>query len=450
MLMATGSIDRVLLDLRNLALRWDQRALTDGALLGRFVNRRDPAALEVLIERHAGMVWAVCRRILTTHHDVEDAFQATFLVLVRRAAVIRPREMVSNWLYGVARQTALKARATTAKRHARERQVTTMPEPQAVDRASAGPDLLCLLDEELSRLPDKYRVAIVLCDLEGKTRREAARQLGVPDGTVGARLARARTMLARRLTRRGLTVTGGTLSAALAQQAASGAAPITLVSATTHAATLVAAGEGTAACAISGNVVAIAETVLKAMLLSKIKVLAIGLAVTALACLAGAIYYARTAGSAAEPPNVRGRAGLPAPNQLPEPRAGALSPAPTAVRVERTPQAPTAEPHVLAERRLGTPRSMQADVHATQCGELDCIIVVLPSSAPGNATTRVWLLVRASTTTACESRKLAWTAYTLNLDDVKSIQRALSGKREIPSSKPETNPKIKTAPGSEA
>ena len=113
------------------------------------------------------MVWGVCRRVLRNHHDAEDAFQATFLVLVRKAASIVPRAMVANWLYGVARQTALKARATVAKKKGRERQVKEMPEPAAGEQ-DLWRDLQPLLDEVLSRLPDKYRAVIVLCDLNDR------------------------------------------------------------------------------------------------------------------------------------------------------------------------------------------------------------------------------------------------------------------------------------------
>src|SRR5262245_43828045 len=161
------------------------------------------------------MVWGVCRRVLRNYHDAEDAFQATFLVLIKKAASVVPREMVANWLYGVARQTALKARATTARSGARERQVIQIPEAAATDQ-ELGDDLQRLLDQEFGGLPDIHRVAIVLCDLEGKTRKEAARQLGVPEGTLAARLARGRVMLAGRLARHGLAVSGGTLAVALA------------------------------------------------------------------------------------------------------------------------------------------------------------------------------------------------------------------------------------------
>src|SRR5437867_8973662 len=170
------------------------------------------------------MVWGVCCRVLGKHHDAEDAFQATFLVLVRKAASIVHRDKVANWLYGVAHQTALKARATAAKRGAREKQVTAMPEPA---REEQGPwdDLQPLLDQELSRLPQKYRTVIVLCDLEGKTRKEAARHLKVAEGTVASRLATARAMLARRLTRRWPSGAGAAVAGPVAGRTAVASGP---------------------------------------------------------------------------------------------------------------------------------------------------------------------------------------------------------------------------------
>src|SRR5665213_1301485 len=128
---------------------------TDGQLLESFVRRREEAALEVLVRRHGPMVWGVCRRILHNHQDAKNALQATLLFLVHKAATVKPREMVGNWLYGVAHQTALKARATRAKRRTRERQVVDMPEP-AVTEPGLWRDLQPVLDQELSRLPDKY------------------------------------------------------------------------------------------------------------------------------------------------------------------------------------------------------------------------------------------------------------------------------------------------------
>jgi RNA polymerase sigma factor (sigma-70 family) len=269
--MATSQISEVIQHLRRTVLLRDVAGLTDGQLLGYFVEHQDEAAFATLVRRHGPMVWGVCRRVLRNIHDAEDAFQSTFLVLVRKAASIVPREMVANWLYGVAHQTALNARATAANRRGRERQVTEMPEP-AVTEQDLWADLQPLLDEELSRLPDKYRVVILLCDLEGKTRKEATRQLGVPEGTVAGRLARARAMLAKRLTRRGVTVTGGSLAAVLSQEAASAGVPPSLVSFTIKAAGLYAAGRAAATGAVSLKVAALTEGVLKAMLLNKLKV----------------------------------------------------------------------------------------------------------------------------------------------------------------------------------
>jgi RNA polymerase sigma factor (sigma-70 family) len=270
-MMTTSQMSEVIQHLCRTVLLQDGAGLTDGQLLEGFVSRRDEAALAALVRRHGPMVWAVCRRVLLNYHDAENAFQATFLVLVRKAASIVPRAMVANWLYGVAHQTALKARALATKRRTRERQVTQMPEPAAAE-PNLWPDLQPLLDQELSRLPDKYRVVVVLCDLEGKTRKEAARQLGVPEGTVAGRLARARTMLAKRLTRHGLAVSGGALAAALAQNVAPAAVPIAVLSSTIEAATLFAAGSAAAAGLISDTAAALTEGVVKTMLLAKLKV----------------------------------------------------------------------------------------------------------------------------------------------------------------------------------
>jgi RNA polymerase sigma factor (sigma-70 family) len=247
----------------------DGAGLTDGQLLGDYLSRRDEAAIAALVRRHGPMVWGVCRRVLHNHHDAEDAFQTTFLVLVRKASSIASRELLANWLYGVAHQTALKARATAAKRKGRERQATEMPEP-AITQQDPWRDLQPLLDEELSRLPDKYRSVVVLCDLEGKTRKEAARQLGCPEGTVAGRLARARIMLAKRLTRRGVVLSCGALAAVLAQQASAGV-PASVVVSTIKAASLLAAGKAAATGAISVKVAALTEGVMKAMLFTKLK-----------------------------------------------------------------------------------------------------------------------------------------------------------------------------------
>jgi len=254
--------------LRKMVLLSDGVGLTDGQLLEAYTSCRDEAALSALVQRHGPMVWGVCRRALGNYHDAEDAFQATFLVLVRRATSIRPKAMVANWLYGVARQTALKARAMVCTRKGRERQMLEMPEPAAVE-STQWDELLAVLDEELSCLPDIYRAVIVLCDLDGKTRKEVARQLGVPEGTVAGRLARARVMLAKRLTLRGVTLSGGALAAILSQNVAPAGAPASVVSKTIKVASLLAAGQAPTG-VISVKVAALTEGVLQTMFLSKL------------------------------------------------------------------------------------------------------------------------------------------------------------------------------------
>ena len=182
--------------------------MTDGQILECFITRRDEAAFEALVRRHGPMVLGVCRRILRNTHDAEDAFQATFLVLARKAPSIGQRELVGNWLYGAAYRAALEAKA--ARRRVRERQVSAMPEPEAAAEAQDWVDLRPVLDQELSRLPDKYRVPVALCDLQGRTRRDVARQLGIPAGTLSGRLATARRVLASRLARVGVALSAAT------------------------------------------------------------------------------------------------------------------------------------------------------------------------------------------------------------------------------------------------
>src|SRR5438034_4893845 len=154
--MPTDQPSGVLQQLRRAALLRDGGGMTEGQLLECFVTRRDEAAFEALVRLHGPMVLGVCRRVLGNSHDAEDAFQATFLVLVCKAAAIGRRELLGNWLYGVAYRTALDARAAASRRRQRERQVSPMPEPKAGDREDVGCDLRPFLDRELSRLPDKY------------------------------------------------------------------------------------------------------------------------------------------------------------------------------------------------------------------------------------------------------------------------------------------------------
>jgi RNA polymerase sigma factor (sigma-70 family) len=299
--MATNQMNGFIQHLRRVVR--DGAGLTDGQLLGDYLSRRDGAAIAALVRRHGPMVWGVCRRVLHNHHDAEDAFQTTFLVLVRKAASIASRELLANWLYGVAHQTALKARATSAKRKGRERQATEMPEP-AAPQQDQWYDLQFLLDEELSRLPAKYRGVIVLCDLEGKTRKEAAGQLRCPEGTVAGRLARARIMLAKRLTRRGVALSSGALAAALSQQAASASVPATVASSTIKVAILLAAGKAAATGAISVKVAALTEGVMKAMFIAKLKAVLAVVLILGFTAVGATVLTSRTAAGQSDKPPV--------------------------------------------------------------------------------------------------------------------------------------------------
>ncbi len=245
--------------------------MTDEQLLDRFVSERDAVAFEALVRRHGSMVLGVCRRLLQHPQDAEDAFQATFLVLVRKAASLGQRELLGNWLYGVAYRTALDARAAALRRRKREKQVSSMPEPEVHDHADEWRDLRPFLDQELNRLPEKYRIPIVLCDLEGRTRRDVAEQLNLPVGTLSGRLTTAREMLAKRLTHRGLVLSGTAMIAALSPSAVSAAVSSPLVTSTVQAATAIAAGQA-AAGVVSVPVAALAEGVVKAMLIKKLKI----------------------------------------------------------------------------------------------------------------------------------------------------------------------------------
>jgi RNA polymerase sigma-70 factor (ECF subfamily) len=239
--------------------------LSDGELLERFVASRDEPAFEAIVRRHGPMVLGVCRRVLRDHHDAEDAFQATFLVLACKAGSVRPGRMLPNWLHGVAHQIAIKARAINSRLRSRERQVTTMPEPETVP-AIPGDDLSTVIDRELSRLPAKYRAPVILCDLEGLGHREAADKLGWPIGTVSGRLSRARAMLAKRLTRQDLAFSAGTLAAALGRDASAAVMPPALITRTIAAAIPFAAGQTAAA----GAVPLLAHRVLGGMMMTKL------------------------------------------------------------------------------------------------------------------------------------------------------------------------------------
>jgi RNA polymerase sigma factor (sigma-70 family) len=241
-------------------LRTDE-GFNDEQLLQRFTDASDEAAFAELVRRHGPMVLAVCQRILNNEQDAADAFQGTFLVLVRKAASLSQPEMLGPWLYGVAYRTALKARARESRRRAHERQVANM---HAVGPISAGDgqQFRAELDDELNRLPEKYRAPLVLCYLEGKTHEEAARLLGWPPGSMSWRLARAQEALRTRLVRRSPAgMPCAAVPVVLFPVNAPAAVPAELVNSTAHAARLFASGAG----GISDSVAGLAEEVLSSM-----------------------------------------------------------------------------------------------------------------------------------------------------------------------------------------
>jgi RNA polymerase sigma factor (sigma-70 family) len=279
--MATNRLRKVLGDLRS-----SVDTLSDGQLLARFAVGRDEVAFARLVRRHGPMVLGVCRRVLQHRQDAEDAFQATFLILARKAGSVLNREAVGSWLYRVAYRTAGEARAMRARRRAKERQVDQVPQP--VVQAAEVHDWRPILDHELSRLPQKYQAAIVLCDLEAKSRKEAAQQLGIAEGTLSSRLASGRGLLAARLARRGVTLGAGGLVATLSAGVLSAHVPGSLVSDTAKAAALVAAGQ---LAAVSTPVAVLMKGALKTMLMARLK-LVVGLFVGAVLTLgAGGVAY---------------------------------------------------------------------------------------------------------------------------------------------------------------
>lgn len=265
--------------------------LSDGQLLARFVAARDQSSFAALVRRHGPMVWRVCLRVLGHVQDAEDTFQATFLVLACKAASVQKQESVGSFLYGVAYRTALDARTVRLRRRLRERQVEDMPHPEVAP--TPGQDWRPWLDQELSRLPEKYRAAVILCDLEGRTRRDAARHLKIPEGTLSSRLATARRLLAKRLARYGLSLSGGALAVALSESS-SVAAPTSLAAATVQAAVLAASGQW----AVSASVAFLTKGAMKTMLVNKLKwVIGTVMLVTLLG--AGGLVYQASGQSAA-------------------------------------------------------------------------------------------------------------------------------------------------------
>jgi RNA polymerase sigma factor (sigma-70 family) len=265
--MAAGQLRQVLRRVRRLVGERAADETSDGHLLGRFIRGGDEAAFELLLLRHGPMVLGTCRRTLGDAHLAEDAFQATFLVLVRKAASLRHRDRVAGWLHGVACRVALKARAQAARQRQRQKEMADVPTADTT-AAADWRDLRPVLDQEIARLPARYREPFVLAYLEGRTNAEVAQALGCPPGTVFTRLARARQRLRSRLARRGLALSGAALAARLTENTLPAAVPAALARSTLRTAVTLVAGGAVAA----DGVAALTQGALRDMALTRVRV----------------------------------------------------------------------------------------------------------------------------------------------------------------------------------
>jgi RNA polymerase sigma factor (sigma-70 family) len=304
--MPHGQLDTVLRHLRGVTGLSAGQQLTDAQLLERYVSCRDEDAFATLVRRHGRLVRSVAWRVLHHEQDTDDAFQATFLVFATKAASIRRTASVASWLYGVAYRTAMNAKRARTRRANTEREGKGRTTLQPVSVAALR-EIQQILDEEVARLAEKYRAPFVLCCLDGKSKAEAARELGWKEGTLFTRLARARKELQRRLTRRGVTLSAALCAAALARNEAADAAP-SLLNGTIKAALSFAAGKAVAADLTSIEAAALAKRVLRSLLVTKVKTVLVVL--LAASCLAGAGFLARGAlaaktadGQAVAPPS---------------------------------------------------------------------------------------------------------------------------------------------------
>jgi RNA polymerase sigma factor (sigma-70 family) len=362
--MVGGSPVALLRDIQTLFDAGTVAGLSDRQLLERFTRARDgssEAAFEVLVRRHGPMVLRVCRGVLRDWNDAEDAFQATFIILARRCGSIRRRDSVESWLFGVACRVAARARVEAARRKTVEHRGATAadaalgpPEGDEADRLEFGP----MVQEEVRRLPEKYRAVVVLCYWEGLTQEQAAAQLGSPLGTVRSRLARARDLLRRRLTRRGAAPMAGVMASSFDVSSVvpiPTAVPDPWVAATVKVVSQISAGGGPAmAGATSVSVALLVRSVLRSMVMMKLKTFAIGLSLIAMGA-AGVIVAA--------------------------PQAGPNRPAPAASRGARTDKARNADPTAQADRRKVQPPLNSLDNYVVEPPDL--ILVEVLEALPG-------------------------------------------------------------------
>lgn len=296
-------MDAVLHHLRRLVALEGARGLPDQELLRRFLEGKDEAAFCALLERHGPMVLAVCRRVLRREQDAEDALQATFLVFVRQAGSIRRGDCVRSWLYGVACRVARKAAGRLARQREGERRAAEAPAPRSADEPTWR-EGLAVLDEELHALPEKYRAPILLCCLDGKSRGEAARELGWKEGAVKIRLERGRELLRRRLAGRGVALSAALASVLLAARANAAALPVRTAALVAEASLKYAAGAELAGLA-SAPVVALTEGMVGGLADRGKAVVSLFLLLGAASVVTVFALPASTARTAQEPPAAR-------------------------------------------------------------------------------------------------------------------------------------------------
>ena len=275
--MPKAAFDDLLQFLRKVSAVHESRHLSDAALLQRFQASGDTAALSVLVQRHGPMVLAVCRRVLGDLHSADDVFQATFLVLVRRARTLKCTASLGTWLYAVARRIAIKARAKAAARQCRERELDDMAQREQLDEAT-WKELRVVLDEEIGRLPEKFSAPVVLCYFQSKCYDQAAKELGWSKSSLANRLTRARELLRQQLVKRGVTLSAAALATALGEKASGAPVAAMLTISTVKAVTSAAAGKVAVGGGISATAVALAEEALKSM--AAVKATAIIVALT--------------------------------------------------------------------------------------------------------------------------------------------------------------------------
>jgi RNA polymerase sigma factor (sigma-70 family) len=261
--MPRGPLNSLVRHIRKLAGPPAGAGPSDAALLQRFVSDSDEAAFAEIVGRHGRLVLSVCRRLLPREEDVEDAFQATLLVLARKASAIRNRRSVASWLYGVAYRTALKTRTTIARREKYEQRAEVRSLLGPVSEAAMR-ELQAILDDEVRRLPEKFRAPFVLCCLEGKSKGEAGQELGWPEGTVSGRVAQARKLLQRRLARRGIALSAALCALAVAEGTATAGGPVLTTAGLLAGAVAFATSRLPTAGAVSARAIVIAEAVLQA------------------------------------------------------------------------------------------------------------------------------------------------------------------------------------------